>query len=363
MNHPTLPYPAGKLDTRRGKLVCCAILVVVALLSATVLRGFFSSATTYSGIYETLDERQNNVLSLALGSALISGVISALPDDMGTSISSEFADFYTGFAVIAGVILLEKYLLTIIGFGFTAIIIPICCVLMISVILSPPYSSGGHKRRQMAKKLFVFGLTLFLMTPLSVFVSRQIDDTYKESIEDTIKGSEETMAVFNQEADKSEEKKEESTGDTNPFGAIQQQINNAAAAVGGAIDAAGSFASGILPWATDQMRTYAELFAVMLVTSIVIPLLVPVVAYLMFKILFLSDADVTIPASLVEALSSVKPSSSEVPGLASRRPEGTEGVALPDGSQAGLPVESPVGERGTATAGQGPDDVDRGVRP
>lgn len=91
-------------------------------------------------------------------------------------------------------------------------------------------------------------------------------------------------------------------GDANPLAALQEQFDNVSSAVGGAVEAVGSFAQGILPWAINQLRSYAELFAVMVMTSIVIPLLVPLVVYFMFKILFLSDSDVTVPASLVEAL-------------------------------------------------------------
>ena len=290
----------GKADSKHGRAVCCALLVVVTLLSVTLLRAHFSSPETYRSVYQTIDERQNNVLSLAFGSAIISSAISALPDDMGTALSSEYADFYTGFAVVAGALLLEKYLLTTIGFGFFAIIIPICCGLMILSILSAPYSSTRYSRRQMAKKLFVFGLTLFLMTPASVFISRQIDESYRVSVEQAIDSTEEATGAIEQV--KEEESNEGLEEDANPLSMVKEQLDNATSAVGGAVETVGSFAKNILPWAINQLRIYAELFAVMVVTSIVIPLLVPIVAYLMFKILFLSDTDVTFPAPLVEAL-------------------------------------------------------------
>ena len=188
------------------------------------------------------------------------------------------------------------------GNPFFGIIVPICCGLMIASILSTPYSSTRYTRLQMAKRLFVFGLTLFLMTPVSVFISRQIDETYRTSVEEAIQTTDEATGAIREM--KSDESAEGAEGDTSPLGALQQQFDNVSSAVGGAVETVGGFAAGILPWAINQLRSYAELFAVMVVTSIVIPLLVPVVVYFMFKILFLSDSDVTVPAPLVEALAS-----------------------------------------------------------
>ena len=316
MERQAITKLTGKADAKHGRAVCCALLVVVAIFSATILRAYFSSAETYRGVYQTIDERQNNVLSLAFGSAIISSAISALPDDMGTALSSEYADFYTGFAVVAGALLLEKYLLTTIGFGFFAIIIPICCGLMISSILSEPYSSTRYSRSRMAKKLFVFGLTLFLMTPASVFISRQIDESYRVSVERAIDSTEEATGAIEQEKG-DEGSKEGTEGGTDPISMVKEQFDNATSAVGGAVETIGSFAQNILPWAINQLRIYAELFAVMVVTSIVIPLLVPIVVYLMFRILFLGDADVTFPAPLVEALVS---GGSSLSGISGSRP-------------------------------------------
>ena len=298
MEHPALPKPSSMPRERMGRNAKIALFAVMALLSVTLLRGIFSSADTYRPIYETLDERQNNVLSLAFGSAVISSIISALPDDMGTALSSEYADFYTGFALVVCALLLEKYLLTTIGFGFFTIIVPICCALEISFLLRPAHDPGAHRSRLASRKILAFGLVLFLMTPTSVLISRQIDDTYRASIQETIESTEEAT---NQITAESQEKKDEDEPD-NPLAFMQRQLDNASSAIGGAIDTVGTFASSIFPWAIGKLRSYAELFAVMLVTSIVIPVLVPIVVYLVFKILFLGESDVTIPASLVAAL-------------------------------------------------------------
>lgn len=119
MRNPALPKLPGGIESRQGKMIRVAILVVIALVSALVFGPPCSSPETYRDIYETLDERQNNVLKLAFGAAIISTVLSALPDDTGSYLSSEYADFYTGFAIIVSVLLLEKYLMSTIGFALT----------------------------------------------------------------------------------------------------------------------------------------------------------------------------------------------------------------------------------------------------
>lgn len=343
MEHPALPKPSNHIDPKRSKIAYCVFFVLIALVSFALLSPRFSSAETYTDIYKTLDERQNNVLSLAFGAALISSAISALPDDMGTSLSSEYADFYTGFAVVVASLILEKYLLTTIGFTFFTFIIPICCLLMVWARLASPYDSAGHKHRQMASKLFVFGLTISLMTPVSVFISRQIDESYRASVQQTIKTTEEATSTIEQtakdtkEADREQEEEQEGM---NPLAVVQKQFNNATAAVGGAVDAVGSFATGILPWAINQLRTYAELFAVMIVTSIIIPVLVPIIVYLLFKIMFLSSSDVTIPAPLVEALSSTGSALSGTAKKTLAKPTSAGTDTTPEAVQATLPTET-----------------------
>ena len=330
MEHPALPKPPSMPRNRMGRNTKIAVLVVVALLSATLLRGIFSSADTYRPIYETLDERQNNVLSLALGSAIISSIISGMPDDMGTALSSEYADFYTGFALVVCALLLEKYLLTTIGFGFFTIIVPICCALEISFLIKPAHDPSAHRNRQTSRRILAFGLVLFLMTPLSVLISRQIDDTYKTSVQETIESTEE---VTTQIAGDGQEAEPEETEPDNPLAFMQQQLDNASSAIGGAIDTVGTFASNILPWAIGRLRSYAELFAVMLVTSIVIPVLVPIVVYLVFKILFLAESDVTIPASVVAALGAT-------PQLSATDARPTAALATADANRGGPSPEA-----------------------
>ena len=67
MEHPALPKPSNHIDPKRSKIAYCVFFVLIALVSFALLSPRFSSAETYTDIYKTLDERQNNVLSLAFG--------------------------------------------------------------------------------------------------------------------------------------------------------------------------------------------------------------------------------------------------------------------------------------------------------
>ena len=113
----------------KSKVINAGVLVVAALISLLLLANIASSPSTYSGMYETLDEKKLNVMGLAATTTAASAAISVLPDDTGSAIANKLADFASYFVVILSVIYLEKFLLTTFGFLAFGILIPMACVL------------------------------------------------------------------------------------------------------------------------------------------------------------------------------------------------------------------------------------------
>ena len=94
----------------KSKVINAGVLVVAALISLLLLANIASSPSTYSGMYETLDEKKLNVMGLAATTTAASAAISVLPDDTGSAIANKLADFASYFVVILSVIYLEKFL-------------------------------------------------------------------------------------------------------------------------------------------------------------------------------------------------------------------------------------------------------------
>ena len=258
-------------------IVITALMVVVSLVSVFVLSGIFSSTETYEDTFKTLDEKKTTVLSLSAASAATSAALTLIPDDACTPIAEQLADISKDFVYVIAAILLEKYLLTILGFSFFSIVVPVSCLLFAAV----QFLDTGNPRVQMARrasiKLFVFGLVLFVATPTSVFVTSKIDETYADSINATIQSAEQATEAIEGAANETKRKDPE-----NPLEFIQQKLEDLQSAAGGVIDGV----NGAVDWVRGLLSSFIEAFAVMLVTSLIIPILVPVVIYLAFKMLF-----------------------------------------------------------------------------
>lgn len=166
----------------KSKVINAGVLVVAALISLLLLANIASSPSTYSGMYETLDEKKLNVMGLAATTTAASAAISVLPDDTGSAIADKLADFASYFVVILSVIYLEKFLLTTFGFLAFGILIPVACVLFAIAIFLRRGTLAKVNLQRLGTKLAAFGLALALVVPASVWLTDNIDKTFDESI-------------------------------------------------------------------------------------------------------------------------------------------------------------------------------------
>lgn len=259
-------------------LVIAAILVVVALLSATVFAGIFSSTETYSDSFTKLDNKRNTVLTLTAASATASAALTLIPDDTCTPIAEQLSQISRDFTFVIAALLLEKYLLTIIGFLFFGIVLPLCCLAFAATQFMDRESPTRRMITSATIRLLVFGLIIFMATPASIYVTDRIDSTYKDSIDETVLNAQQLAeAVGALTASESAEQEPAQ----NPIEFLQQQLEGLQDFAGRAVTSA----TGALDWVRQLLGGFVEAFAVMLVTSIIIPILVPLVIYLAFKIL------------------------------------------------------------------------------
>lgn len=265
-----------RLITRKSLIISTA-MVLIALLSATVLSSFFSSTSTYEGMFQKLDEKRTTVLALTAASATASAALTLIPDDTCTPIAEQLAEISKSFTFVVAALLLEKYLLTIVGFSFFSILVPICCALVLTSQFLDSSQPAKHVLRHASLKLMAFGLVLLLATPASVFITTKIDETHKDSIDQTVTTAEQMSEILQAESSNADTRPEAQ----NPLEYLQQRVEDLQAAA----DSASQSASKALEWVKNLLGSFVEALAVMIVTSIVIPVLVPVIIYLAFKVL------------------------------------------------------------------------------
>lgn len=247
----------------RFRYVIVVALAVLALVSLFPLKDTFSSPSTYSSTIETLDEKKANVTALVASSTALSAGISALPDDTGSAVADKLMDVSVDLGIVLVVIYLEKYLLTILGFVAFGILAPVGLVaLAVSVVLLGR-SAVSRTFAHIAVRLLLLGAILVAVVPASVWITDRIDETY------AISTSTETT-VEQPEAEAEAQQTQEESGGGNIFDLIAnipQMVTNIPQAIS---DGVTSVTQDIL----DQVNALIESFAVMIVTSCVVPILV-----------------------------------------------------------------------------------------
>ena len=150
--------------------------------------------------------------------------------------------------------MLEKYLITLSGLVVFQYVVPLACLLLIVYI----WRRDMEWTKNLAVKLFAFGLALFLIVPASVEVCKVIETTNQVSIEQALESAENATILA----------ESESKDDKNLFSKIFSSVSETFTA---AIESV-----------KNILNNFIEAVAIMLITSCVIPVLMLVVfAWLM----------------------------------------------------------------------------------
>lgn len=263
-----------------GKTIAVlAVLLAVALLSAFVLSGYFSSPDNHRASIEYLDGKEDTVMTLMAASTAASAAITLIPGDAGTPIAEKLADISTYFLLALCAVYLEKYLLTLMGMAAFKLIIPLACVCcMAGVVLR------NRSVQAAALKIAAFGIALFLVVPCSVAVSKTIESTYGFSIAETADYVEE----LTDESISSKELQEAAkTGRSKSFlDIINGWGESLANGVTDAVDAVTGSVADKIHSMENLLNSVIEKLAVILVTSCIIPILVLVLFLWLIRMVF-----------------------------------------------------------------------------
>ena len=189
-----------------------------------------------------------------------SAAITLVPGDIGTPIADKLADLSKYSIVILCAVFLEKYLLKILVVAAFRIIIPLGLV-----IVALCFIIGKQRFLRLGARLVLCGALIFAVIPVSVFISQTIEATYKDTIEQTIETAKEDT----------KEIEDNSTSQS----ALERFINS----IKGGVKAV-----------TDKfektLTNMIEAFAVMIVTSCLIPIVVFLLFWWLLRSLFSAEA-------------------------------------------------------------------------
>ncbi len=325
------------------KAVLCLLLpVLLALFSIFRLAPYWSSPQTHRETIQYLEDRRTVVLELTGASTAASVAITLIPGDVGTPIAEKLADLSSAFLVIMSALVLEKYLVTLSGFVVFRFLIPVVCLLILLFFLLRRESF-----LQAGVRLFAFSMAFFLLVPVSVHLSRLIENTYQDLQVAVSSALEQDETDLLEDVSDASDASASSTADSVP--------GTASAAAQGAAQVAQSTADSAVQSSTEEMQSwwqrtldqltgrvgdagavvqeqidriredvagiaqevtvapeklsrllnhYIEVVSVLIVTSCVIPVLVFFVFYALVKLLFSLDMP---PLTKLLGLTRLKP--------------------------------------------------------
>lgn len=278
--------------SRKRKALLAGIAVAVALVSILLCGRLATSPSFHAHTLASLSEKQTTVLELTAAANTASAAITLLPGDAATPIADKLADLGGDFLIVLCAIYLEKFLLLITAYAAFYFLLPLACLLYLLHLLA-----GWQGCQALGRRLFLFGLLIVLVIPVSVKVSDLIEATYQDSIAATLEAAKDTA-----------QKAESSDTEQSFLSKITEGITSAA--------------SGLAQQAGQTVNRFLESLAVMLVTSCVIPVLV-----LLF-LLWLLKAALSLPFSVRETAAQVRriprPSGRKKAGLEARHKDGQD---------------------------------------
>ena len=170
------------------KILCVVLVLAVGLLSMTVISKFATSADSYKSTIESIDDKKAVVMGVTATAATASAALAAFPGDLTTPVANQIMELSSYLLIVVCVLVLEKSLLTTLGYLSFNILVPIACVLF-------GINAFAKKRdlKIIAFKIIAFALVIVLIIPFSMKISDLIYEANQATVEQVITDLDETV--------------------------------------------------------------------------------------------------------------------------------------------------------------------------
>lgn len=160
------------------KTIAVVLLVALAVLSVTVLADIATDPATYAATVESIDEKKATVMGVTATAVTASTALAAVPGDVTTPIANQILEISEYLFLVVCIFVLEKSMLTVMGYFAFNILLPVACALMVLYILA-----GREGLKVLALKIAVFALVIATIIPLSMKISNFIYEMNSVEIE------------------------------------------------------------------------------------------------------------------------------------------------------------------------------------
>lgn len=176
------------------KILCLSLFLAIALISIFVISKPATSPENYKSTIASIDEKKATVAGITASAAATSTLLAAIPGDTTTPIAEQIMDISSYLLIVVCVLVLEKSLLTVMGYLSFNILIPIACGL-----LGIYTFFKKETLKILAVKFIVFALVIVTIIPFSLKISDLIYDVNKETIDQVTTEIDDSIAEENEE--------------------------------------------------------------------------------------------------------------------------------------------------------------------
>lgn len=164
-------------NEKTKKIIAIALLVIIALLSIFVFSKIVTDEKIYVKTIQSIDDKKATVMGITATAATASTLLATIPGDATTPIANQIMNISAYLLIVVCVLVLEKSLLTVMGYLSFNILIPVACALFAGYILL-------HKQnlKVLATKFVVFALVLVTIIPFSIKISDLIYEVNESTV-------------------------------------------------------------------------------------------------------------------------------------------------------------------------------------
>lgn len=245
------------------KSICIILLLIIVVLSMTVISKVATSPESYKSTVQSIDEKKATVMGVTATAAATSAALAAIPGDATTPIANQIMELSSYLLIVVCALVLEKSLLTVMGYLSFKILIPIACVLLGFYIFIKK-----RTLKILAFRFIVFALVIVSIIPFSMKISNMIYESNKATIEQVATDLEESVIDDSEKEEKSW---------------IEKMLDN----VKESVSAAGEKAKQIL-------NSFIDAIALFIITYCALPIII--VFFVIWFINFLFKTNISIPS-------------------------------------------------------------------
>lgn len=239
---------------KKEKIIRIAVLLIIAICSVFIISKIATDPENYSATIRSIDDKKATVMSVTAGAAATSTLLAAVPGDVTTPIANQIMQISSYMMIVVCVLVLEKSLLTVMGYLAFKILIPVACG-----FLGVHAFCGKEILKSIAVKLIVFATVIVAIVPVSLKIGDMICDVNSTVIE---QGTEniDTTEIYSEDTDNS-------------------WLDNAIANIKNGV-------SDVSGYAKQKLSRLIDVVAVFIIAYCVIPIIVVITLVWLVKFMF-----------------------------------------------------------------------------